>query len=288
MRPVEMIPINQIYVLNPRSRNRRQHKGIVDNIALVGLKRPITVSRKRRADGEFLYDLVCGQGRLEAFRALSRPSIPAFVIDAEEGRCMVMSLVENVARRQHPAIEIMHEIGGLHERGYGDTEIARKIGMTTQWVKQVLTLLTNGEERLVAAVETGLLPISLAVNIARSDDMQVQQLLAEAYTSGVLKGKKLGLVRRLLEQRSKKGKVTPAQTLGRGGSRKLTVENLRRIYEREVERQQILIRKADVTQSRLLFVIQALQELRKEQGFVEVLRKEGIESLPRALSERMT
>ncbi|MBT2748274.1 MULTISPECIES: plasmid partitioning protein RepB C-terminal domain-containing protein [unclassified Lysobacter] len=288
MRPVQMIPIHQIHVLNPRSRNRRQHKAIIDNIALVGLKRPITVSRKRREEGELIYDLVCGQGRLEAYRALSRLSIPAFVVEAGESKCMVMSLVENIARRQRPAIEIMHEIGVLHQRGYSDLEIGRKIGMTSQWVGQVVTLLTQGEERLVAAVETGLVPISLAVNIARSDDTQTQQLLAEAYTSGVLRGKKLALVRRLLEQRSRKGKVNRAQPSLHRGSRKLTVENLRRIYEREVEKQQILIKKADVTQSRLLFVIQALQELRKDEGFTEVLRKEGIDSLPRALAERMT
>lgn len=288
MRPVQMIPVNQINILNPRSRNRRQHKEIIDNIGLVGLKRPITVSRKRRADGEFLYDLVCGQGRLEAYRALSHSTIPAFIVDAEEGKCMLMSLVENIARRQRPAIEIMHEIGVLHQRGYSDVEIGLKIGMTAQWAGQVVSLITHGEERLVAAVETGLVPISLAVEIARSDDLQIQNLLAEAYTSGALRGKKLALVRRLLEQRSRKGKVNRGQPSLHRGSRKLTVESLRRIYEREVEKQQILIKKADVTQSRLLFVIQALQELRKDKGFTDVLKKEGIESLPRALAERMT
>lgn len=129
---VRQIPIDRITVLNPRSRNRRQHREIVDNTELVGLKRPITVRRRPGTDGA-VYDLVCGEGRLEAFRMLGESKIPAIVIDAEEDDCLVMSLVENVSRRQHRPIDIMQEIGSLHERGYSDGEIAQKIGCTISW-----------------------------------------------------------------------------------------------------------------------------------------------------------
>jgi ParB family chromosome partitioning protein len=66
---VEMVPISRISVLNPRARNKRQHRDIVNNIEMIGLKRPITVS-KRQGPGSPRYDLVCGQGRLEAFQML--------------------------------------------------------------------------------------------------------------------------------------------------------------------------------------------------------------------------
>jgi len=46
---IEMVPIDRIDVLNPRTRNKRQHREIVDSIKTVGLKRPITVSRKKAA-----------------------------------------------------------------------------------------------------------------------------------------------------------------------------------------------------------------------------------------------
>lgn len=289
MRSIAMIPTHQIHVLNPRSRSRHQHLEIINNIKTIGLKRPITVSRKTHPEGVQEYDLVCGQGRLEAFQALGLKEIPAFVVDARKADCMVMSLVENIARRQHPAIETMREIQGLHDRGYNDSQIAQKIGVTASWVGMVVGLLERGEERLVAAVETGLIPISLAVDMARSDDAGIQQLLADAYAEGVLKGKKLAIVRRLLEQRARKGKShqTP-RIAGRRGSRKLTVEHLRRIFEREVESQQLLIKKADIAQSRLLFVTQAFQDLRGVKEFVDLLRGEGMETLPRALDERMS
>ena len=83
---IEMIPISRITVLNPRARNKRQHREIVNNIEAIGLKRPITVSRRDGAGGP-RYDLVCGEGRLEAFQMLGQTEIPAVVIEASHG-CM--------------------------------------------------------------------------------------------------------------------------------------------------------------------------------------------------------
>ena len=94
---IEMIRISRINVLNPRSRNKRQHREIVNNIEAIGLKRPITVSLRQGPSGP-RYDLVCGQGRLEAFQMLGQEEIPAVVIEAAEDECLVMSLVENIAR----------------------------------------------------------------------------------------------------------------------------------------------------------------------------------------------
>ena len=38
---ITMIPIRQIDILNPRLRDQKVFKGIVDNIANVGIKKPI-------------------------------------------------------------------------------------------------------------------------------------------------------------------------------------------------------------------------------------------------------
>jgi hypothetical protein len=72
---VQMIPIKQINVLNPRSRNKVTFQGIVSNISNLGLKKPITVARRLEATDGKPYDLVCGQGRLEAFVALGQTEI---------------------------------------------------------------------------------------------------------------------------------------------------------------------------------------------------------------------
>ena len=144
---VQMIPIDQINVLNPRSRNKIVFQSIVSNISNLGLKRPITVARRTEpADGK-LYDLVCGQGRLEAFAALGQAEIPAIVKEASKEECFLMSLVENIARRQIRPLELLREISSLKSRGYSTTEIANKIDVHKSYVTGISHLLKDGEER---------------------------------------------------------------------------------------------------------------------------------------------
>jgi len=143
---IEIIQISAIDVVNPRARNRRIFKEIVTSVAELGLKRPITVKRKQ-CDGEQRYDLVCGQGRLEAYQALGQREIPAVIVDATTEDSAIMSLVENCARRQHRAIDLLHDIEGLRHRGYSYEDIARKTGLTVEYVKGVSSLLE--EENIV-------------------------------------------------------------------------------------------------------------------------------------------
>lgn len=284
---IEMIPIAQIAAINPRSRNRRQHREIVDNIDAIGLKRPITVTRRPTSGGN-KYGLVCGEGRLEAFRLLGATEIPAVVIDASENESLVMSLVENIARRKHRPIDLMQEIGNLSKRGYSDQDIADKIGISASYASMLTTLLERGEERLVAAVESGLIPISFAIDIARSDSTGIQNLLIDAYQDGKIKGKRLAMIRRLLDQREKRRSKVPDSGFGRRNApRKATSSDLLRVYQREAEKQRLLVRKSDFAQSRLLFVIEALKDLLAEQSFTSILESENLTTLPRALAVRL-
>lgn len=287
-RRVEMVPIAKIHVLNPRTRSRRVHREIIENIRAIGLKRPIKVSRRQDSDGTQHYDLICGQGRLEAFQALNQQEIPAFVTEASEEDCLVMSLVENVARRHHRPIDLMREVGSLRDRGHSDVEIAERIGVTSSWVNMITGLLDRGEEKLLAAVETGLIPLSMATVIARSTDTEVQNLLADAYEEG-FRGKKLTTLRRLLERRAKRDKLVRSNALGGGrpARKKLTTGDLRRMYEREAEKQRLMVKKASFTHDRLTFATQALKELVADADFSKLLRSQQLDSLPRLLRDRI-
>src|SRR3981189_4010382 len=206
VRTIKTIPINEIRYLKPRVRNRRNFQEIVQSIAKVGLKRPITVSpRKTEADSAG-YDRACGQGRIEAFIQLGQTKIAAIVIEAEESDCLVMSLVENCARRQHRAIDLLADITTLRGRGYNDREIAAKIGVSVEYIHMIGTLLEKGEERLVTAVEAGILPLNMAIEIAKSSDEDVQHALTQAYTQQKLRGKTLVAVPRILAPRRRSGK----------------------------------------------------------------------------------
>ena len=284
---VEMIPIDQIGVLNPRARNRKNHREITDNIEEIGLKRPITVARRRLPGGQVRYDLVCGEGRIEAFQALGQSQVPAIVVDMPEEDCLVRSLIENIARPQHRGVDNLREVGELRKRGYTDAEIAQKIGTSPSWVNMIITLLEKGEERLIAAVESGIIPITLAMTIARSDDAGIQQALADAYADGKIKGRNVEIVRRLLDQRRRRSGMGEARFGRASYSKRPTPEQLVEVFRREADRQRLITKKADFVQSRLLFVIQALKELRADQAFATLLRAEQLDTMPRALDARV-
>ncbi len=287
---IKTIPIDQIRFLNPRVRNRRNFQEIVQSIARVGLKRPITVSPRKTDNDTASYDLVVGQGRVEAFIQLGQTEIPAIVIEAEESDCLVMSLVENCARRQHRAIDLLADITTLRGRGYNDREIAGKIGVTPEYVHMISKLLESGEERLVTAVEAGILPLNMAIEIAKSSDEDVQRALTQAYTEKKLRGKKLVAVRRLMEQRRRRGKHMHDSNFGRrdAAKRPLTSESIIRVYRQEADRQKLLIKKAEVTQNRLLFIVEAIRTLRDDENFANLLRAESLDSMPAVLEQRLT
>ena len=284
---VEMIRVERITVINPRVRNKRIFKEIVSNIAELGLKRPITVSRRDDPDGP-RYDLVCGQGRLEAYQALGQLEIPAIVVDADTEDCMVMSLVENLARRQHRAIDLLHDIEGLKRRGYNDTTIARKTGLTIEYVRGILRLLKTGEHRLLRAVEAGQIPVSIAVDIASATDTETQAILQQAYEKNLLRGHKLISARRLVEQRQRRGKGLKINGVQNGKrQRPLSSNALIRAYQEDVDRKRLLIRKAEATRNRLVFVTEALRKLFVDENFVTLLRAEGLDTLPKNIASRI-
>ena len=165
---IKMVPIDKINILNPRVRNQKVFLEIATNMTQVGMKRPITVTPSRAKVDEKEYDLICGQGRIEAFVACGQTEIPAIVIDASEEQALIMSLVENLARRQHRANDLLQGIEILQKQGYDAQQIADKTGLARDYVIGVLNLMERGEERLLSAVEAGHMPITLAIRIAET------------------------------------------------------------------------------------------------------------------------
>jgi ParB family chromosome partitioning protein len=283
---VQLIPVDAITVTNPRVRNRKIFKEIVTNIAEIGLKRPITVTQRETQDG-LKYDLICGQGRLEAYQALGQGSIPAFVVDADAETSLVMSLVENLARRQHQAVDLLRDIGGMEERGYGEADIAKKTGLTVEYVRSVLHLLRAGEHRLLSAVESGQVPLSVAVDIAASsDDAAVQNILQQAYENNQLRGRKLLFVKRLIVRRKRRGKHFSANSKSKP-QKALSVNALLRAYRDDTDKKRLLVRKAERTRDRLIFVTEALRKLLTDDHFKTVLRAERFDTLPQNLADRL-
>jgi ParB family chromosome partitioning protein len=282
---VRMIPVDQITILNPRTRNRRIFGELVTSIKRLGLKKPITVAQR---EGQAAYDLVCGQGRLEAFISLGQTEIAAVVVAASQEDCFVMSLVENLARRQHSPLDLMREIGILRERGYTIGQIAAKTDFSDEYISAICYLLDHGEDRLLTAVDRGVVPATIAMEIAKATDTDVQAALTEAYERKSLPGNQVLAIRRIIEQRKATGKGLAHG--GRDSSRnrkRVSADSLVRAYRKETQRQKLLIKRATLSQTRLLFVVNAIRRLLADENFVTLLRAEGMQTLPGPVVERL-
>ncbi|MHA2943164.1 plasmid partitioning protein RepB C-terminal domain-containing protein [Ralstonia mannitolilytica] len=283
---LQMIPVDQIAVLNPRDRNGRVFEEIVGNIKNVGLKKPVTVVTPRDdlKDGK-RYLLICGEGRLKAFKSLGE--IPALVVRVNDEDAFIMSLTENIARRKYSALELLMSIEQLSQQGYDKRVIAQKTGLSLDYIKGILLLFEKSEERLLAAVEAGRVPLSVAITIAgASDEEAVQAALQDAYESGQLRGGQLMQARRVLQRRSSLGETLAHRPTRKGAS--VTTSSLVRNYQHEVERQKLMVEKAEFTQQRLLFVIEALRQLLADEHFSNLLRAEAaVHTLPKQLAERV-
>ncbi len=285
MSKIERIPIAAIRVPNPRARNKVRFREIVTNIERIGLKRPITVSP--RADGEG-YDLVCGQGRMEAYAALGQTEVPALVQQLTIEEQYLMGLVENLARRRHPTLALVRELANLEQQGLSLEQIGEKVGISGTYVSVLLNLLKNGEERLLRAVDRGEIPVTIATQIAASGDKDMQESLTAAYESGKLRGKALFRVRKLVEERKLRGKQLRGRVKGKAkGSSAPSADDLVRTYRRETQRQALLVKKARLGEERLLFIVNALKNLLGDEHFKTLLRAEKLESMPKYLFDRL-
>jgi len=282
---IRYIPTHRIQTLNPRTRNQRVFKELVANISTVGIKRPITVVVIGEDEDGLKYSLVCGQGRYEALMALGETEVPCIVVQASEADGYLISLVENLARRKHTNRELLTSIAVLSERGYNCKQISDKTALDAAYIGGVLLLLRQGEDRLISGVEKGWLPMTIAIEIARSSDADVQLALSDAYEAGTLKGEQMITVRRLIDRRRSLGKTF--QRSNRPEAKPSTARNILSTYQNEVRRQRLMIKKASVSEHRLLFILSALRNLLRDSHFCTLLRAEGIPDMPKPLADKI-
>jgi ParB family chromosome partitioning protein len=147
-------------------------------------------------------------------------------------------------------------------------------------------LLDQGEERLIEAVQRGTIPLTTALEIARAKDgdENLGDLLQEAYGNGQLKGRQVIEAKRLIEKRQQEGPGSPNLDQIKPPT---TSYSLVRTYQREVDRQHRMVLKAEHAHQRMLLVVQGLKKLFADENFVNLLRAEGLDTLPKYLSERI-
>jgi ParB family chromosome partitioning protein len=274
---IALIPIEDIHILNPRVRNQIIAEEIRQNIRSIGLKRPITVALRKDTKNGKKYDLVCGQGRIEAFIAAGETEIPAVIREVSEEDAHIMSLVENIARRNNSALELLQSIKYLKGQGYADDAIAAKTNLGKDYIRGIIRLLEEGEEYLVNAVEKGRIPLYQALKIAAEDDTAVQTALTEAYESGALTGKKLVIAQKIISRRKHYGK---GLSVPHRDNANVSAEDLIAAYENGAREKKRLLAQSNYIKDVLDYTAMALRQLLNDVHFTNQLKAVGMNEIP--------
>jgi len=226
---------------------------------------------------------VAGQGRIEACSVLGFKEIAAIVISVSKADRLLMSIAENMARRFPSPMDMVTEIQRLKGEGYTNVDIGEKLDVDHTMVGGVLNLMKCGEERLVEAAMQGRIPIGVAIDIGKAEGGDAQKELLKAFESGQLNQYSIRTVRRLLEQRRLLGKK---RSHGPRKPSNVTADGLVSAYQREIQRQKAFIRKARVFDARLVFLVSAFRQLTQDENFTNLLKAEGLFTMPKYLAEK--
>ncbi|MDR5741531.1 plasmid partitioning protein RepB C-terminal domain-containing protein [Caballeronia sp. LZ029] len=282
---ITLLPAGRLRVLNPRTRNSLFFAQLVENIATVGLKRPITVAFGGNDEGGPWHEVLCGQGRFEALKSLGETMIPCCVVEADRVERFLISLTENIARRRHTTEELLSGLQILRDRGYTSEQIAKKTNLDSSYINNILHLLEKGEQRLLRAVEKKQIPMWVALDISRSSSDEIQAAMLAAYESGTLKGDQLIKVRKLISKREAIGKAYHSKKPMPKDAP--TPQKLLRTYQTEARRQRRIVQNAAFQEQRLLMITSTFRRLLADEHFRTLLRAEGIKDIPQALASRI-
>jgi ParB family chromosome partitioning protein len=281
-----MIPIERIRVLNPRPRDKKKFEQIIQSIKNLGLKKPIQVSLRSAEEGtEPGYDLVCGQGRMEAFLALGHKEIPAIVVEVSREERLLRSLVENMARRLPSRLALMNEIERLKADGYSNVEIGKKLDIADGTVGGYIALKKAGEERLLDAAINGKIPLGVAMDIAKAHSPELQRELLKGFESKELNQFAIRTVKRLIDQRRfvGKGRDTDADKK----KSRTNADSLINAFKRESQKQRLMVKKARLCDAKLVITVTALGKLLGDENFFNLLRAESLADIPQYLQDKL-
>ena len=264
-RRFEFIPVDSTKVPNPRNRCMKQFKEIERSVNVVGLQKPITVN-DRNFESTGKYELICGQGRWEVHKNLGIESILAEIINEDEGTAYILSLVENIARSRPKPIEIAKAIIQMNDSGVTIATLMKITGRSKCNLQEYITLMKKGEQSLIKNVEKGVIPISFAVQVARSDDIATQSVLMEAFEAGIITEANLQAVRKMLAGRKKDLVNSRCENLNDFATSIQDASSQVRVESEYVKLKETRLR-------RLLYLI---GEVKKDHGFVKIAKEQGI------------
>ena len=277
-RRYEEVPIDLIKVINSRDRDNDQFKMNVTSISELGLMKPIRVNDKFLEKTGF-YELICGEGRFLAHRELGKSSVLAEVVTCSRKEAYLQSLVENIARTKPGTMDFAREIKRLRDEGWEYHKIAKIACKSVEYTRQYIKLIEQGEERLIHGVEQGVFPITFALQVAISDNSQLQHLLMDAFDQGIVTTANFAQARKLITQQAKSGKKRS------GSSKDYTVDQLKQDIAEATKQKTNYVKQAEHKENRFLTLLSGINALWRDDAMRDLLVEEGLGKRPELMGD---
>jgi ParB family transcriptional regulator, chromosome partitioning protein len=271
-RRYEEVPIDQVKVINSRNREKEQFTMNVESIESVGLMKPIRVN-DRFIEATGFYELICGEGRLLAHQQLGKKHVMAEVVTCTRKEALLQSLIENIARTKPGSMDFARELKRLHDEGLEYKQIARIACKTEEYIRSYIRLVEQGEERLIQGVESGIFPIKFAIQVASTEDSQIQGVLMDAFAEGLVTTMNFAQARRIIAARAKTSKRSAA-------SRDYTVGQLQHDIAETTRVKTSFVREAKSKENRFMTLLTGMNTLFNDAALIELLVKQKLDKRP--------
>ena len=277
-RRYEMVPVDKVKVINSRRRDEVQFQMNVQSIDTIGLLKPVLVNDKF-LDSTGLYELVCGEGRLTAHKRLEAEQIKAEVMTCSRKEAYLLSLIENLARSRPGTMEFAKALKRMYDQGWSYEEIGRVACKSTEYIRQYITLVDNGEDRLIRGVEQGLFSISFALLVAQTDDANIQNVLMDAFDQGIVNCQNFARARGIINARFDKRnfRAKGSNTAG------YTVTALVGDIANATKAKDSYVRESKEKENRLLLLLEGIETFFRDETLVNLLQQEGLIDRPNLL-----
>ena len=271
-RRYEEIALDKIIVINSRTREKEQFEMNVESIDQVGLLKPIRVNDKFLPRSG-MYELICGQGRLEVHEKLGREEILAEVVTCSRKEAYLQSLIENIARTQPDSMDFARELKRLHDEGWDFKRIARVACKNERHIRDYIQLVEKGEERLIRGVDQGVFAIKFAIQVSAADDAQIQNVLMDAFDEGIVTTNNFAQARKIITARSRETKKQAA-------SKTYTVTQLRHDITEVTKVKTSYVREAKTKENRFMALLDEINMLWRDSELLAILQEENLAERP--------
>jgi ParB family chromosome partitioning protein len=125
---------------------------LAETIKEHGVRQPLSVVKSEEHDGK--YEVISGERRLRASKIAGLEKVPCIILDSSANKDEV-ALVENIQRADLHPIELARGLKKLIDNyGWGgQTEIEKRLGISTSRVSEAVKLLDLSEEVQTLAID---------------------------------------------------------------------------------------------------------------------------------------